>query len=197
MTGAEATAAASEFSMTTLVCLIMMAGCAFGMALGFPWHWIVGATVLFLLASGYPGTAVAVLGVSITVVFYAPRALVWLSSLDIGRQANDHDARTQHQRRASGRRRKTRENSGHEEFFEQASGHTTSASSPSSGPSPENILGLAGTFTMKELDVARRKLAKKFHPDLHRTAPAGTQKKMAAKMRVINAAYETLKARTA
>lgn len=198
MTGAEATTAASDYSAISLVCLVMMGGCAFGMAMGFPVHWVIAAVVLFLVASGYPGSAMAVLAVAVTTVHYAPRLYSWLMELDALRDTEEPDQRTRRrQQRKAYASGASQNNSGFNEFFEQATRAKAPPPRQATRQSPEHILGLSGNFTEKDLNKARRKLAKKFHPDLHRRASAKVQKQMATKMRAINAAYETLKGQVA
>lgn len=208
MTGAEITAAASEYSIVSLVFLVMMGGCAFGMALGYPWYWIVAASVLFLFSIGCPGSGMLLTALAVTVRRYAPRGLAWLEKLDIGRRS-DRRADAYSGDRSGSRYRDTASGFGgsaskgdnrysYDDLFgDRAQQEKPLAPEVRKGPTPESILGLGSAFSMKDLDKARRRLAKKFHPDLHRSASAKKQQYMAERMRAVNSAYEALKAQAA
>ena len=206
MTGAAMTAAASDFSAVSVVFLVMMGGCAFGMALGYPPHWMVAAAVLFLFASGYVGMGIVVLVLAFTLRSYAPNLLQWLEGLNIGETVSRSRPENAGYRRSSGakskagntRRRETREEAryNYDDMFGSRA-QDSQAKSKSKGRTPEMVLGVRSGFTKKDLDAARRRLAKKFHPDLHRKASPKKQEHMAAKMRAVNDAYETLKVQLA
>lgn len=59
---------------------------------------------------------------------------------------------------------------------------------------PRALFGLGTTFTRKELDRARRRLARAHHPDRWSSAPEPTRRAHEAAMKRINAAYEELAA---
>jgi len=208
MLGLETTATSGDVSIVSVVCLVMMGGCAFGIALGYPWKWMVAASVLYLFAVGYPGSATLLLAAAVTARSYAPHLVRWLESLDIGRvepvRSETRFRKAKAGRASSGRgthhgshRRKRGEQHWTFEDFVAGDANRTTSPQKSNGPTPEKVLGLGTEFTMKDLDAARRKMAKKFHPDLHRCASAKTQNQMAEKMRRINAAYESLKSQVA
>ena len=54
------------------------------------------------------------------------------------------------------------------------------------------MFGLGSYYTRKELDKARRHLARALHPDLFQTASAGERAEREDQMKDVNAAYDSL-----
>ena len=61
------------------------------------------------------------------------------------------------------------------------------------GLSPHQIFGLAPVFTRKSLDRARRRLAKKLHPDLWHNTKAEARSAREEALKRVNAAYDSLR----
>jgi hypothetical protein len=62
------------------------------------------------------------------------------------------------------------------------------------GITPREIFGLGPNFTRRELDQARRRLAKELHPDRWHGAEASTRRNAEEALKTVNAAYDALRA---
>jgi len=203
---AATTEITTDPSAVSVVLLVMMAGCAFGIALGFPVNFLIAACALIGLATGYYLSVVSGLVLVTILKVWAPALLPVLGRINLDRFQKSRPRETKHAgtaRQRTGPKQQSGDPGDFETFFGSGATGKNRQRRPSPPPvkpatqSAEKILGLPSTFGRKELEAARRRMAKQFHPDLHRRASASTQKQMARRMREVNAAYETLKSQVA
>ncbi|MEL7542237.1 MAG: J domain-containing protein [Pseudomonadota bacterium] len=190
---------------STLLLVIVFAA-FIGLALGMSWKWVVGATALYAIGNGNIIPVLAVLIVITLLREHRVRIRRFLEEHARGGEVFEAEwgARFRAHKRAKhagtrGRRwkskRKSRFDGGFRAGAETRNG--TASSTATSGPGPEQLLGVGAGFTRRDLDQARRRAAKTCHPDLHLQASPDVQAKMADRMRAINDAYESLLPRAA
>lgn len=59
---------------------------------------------------------------------------------------------------------------------------------------PREIFGLGPNFGRRELDQARRRLAKELHPDRWHVAEASARRNAEEALKTVNAAYDSIRA---
>lgn len=78
--------------------------------------------------------------------------------------------------------------------YSHSGGHSSASPQGNNGKNPYSVLGIASTATDDEVRRAYRRLAMKYHPDRVEGLGEEVRKNAEAQIKVINAAYEQIKA---